>query len=238
MRQKNLVLVVDDEYSNRLLLEELLFDYDVVTASGGVEMWKCMEKSVPDIILMDVMMPDEDGFSLAQKIGADPWVGFAAAALLVLGYAWDSADGQVARLSGGGSIAGEWLDHFVDAIKISTLHLAVAIGLYRFAPEIPRVWLLVPLAFSAVATTTFFGMLLNDLLKGARGVPSTHARGGGTFTRSMMLLPTDFGVVCLVFVLWGAPILFLWAYGTLFVFAALFLVAAAAKWFREMQRVG
>ena len=178
------------------------------------------------------------GIALIATVPNDPWVGFAAAALLVLGYAWDSADGQVARLSGGGSIAGEWLDHFVDAIKISTLHLAVAIGLYRFAPEIPRVWLLVPLAFSAVATTTFFGMLLNDLLKGARGVPSTHARGGGTFTRSMMLLPTDFGVVCLVFVLWGAPILFLWAYGTLFVFAALFLVAAAAKWFREMQRVG
>lgn len=72
MREKNMVLVVDDEYSNRLLLEELLFDYSVMTASGGVEMWECMLTAVPDIILMDVMMPEEDGFSLAQKIGADP----------------------------------------------------------------------------------------------------------------------------------------------------------------------
>ncbi len=72
MKNKNLVLVVDDEYSNRLLLEELLFEYDVTTAAGGTEMWKCMLNAVPDIILMDVMMPEEDGFSLAQKIGADP----------------------------------------------------------------------------------------------------------------------------------------------------------------------
>lgn len=166
------------------------------------------------------------------------WLGLVVAALLVLGYAWDSADGQVARLRGGGSIAGEWLDHFVDALKISSLHLAVAIGLYRFAPELPAASLLIPLGFSAVATTTFFGMLLNDLLKGARGVASTHARGGGTFGRSMMLLPTDFGMVCLVFVLWGAPPVFLVAYGLLFAANALFLVAAAVKWFREMRDVG
>ncbi|MEE3703953.1 hypothetical protein V2H43_11125, partial [Pasteurella multocida] len=35
------------------------------------------------------------------------WTGVLVAGLLVLGYAWDSADGQVARLRGGGSLAGE-----------------------------------------------------------------------------------------------------------------------------------
>lgn len=166
------------------------------------------------------------------------WLGLVVALLLVLGYAWDSADGQVARLQGGGSIAGEWLDHFVDALKISSLHLAVVIGLFRFAPQIPDVFLLIPLGFSAVATTTFFGMLLNDLLKGARGVPSTHARGGGTFGRSMMLVPTDFGLICVAFVLWGAPVMFLTLYTALFAFNAAFLALAAVKWFREMRRVG
>ena len=47
-----------------------------------------------------------------------PWTGVVVALLLALGYAWDSADGQVARLRGGGSVAGEWLDHFVDALKL------------------------------------------------------------------------------------------------------------------------
>ncbi len=165
------------------------------------------------------------------------WLGILVALLLVLGYAWDSADGQVARLRGGGSIAGEWLDHFVDALKVSSLHLAVLVGLYRFAPDAAEGWLWLPLAFSVVATTTFFGMLLNDLLKGARGVPSTHARGGGTFRRSMLLLPTDFGVVCLVFVLWGVTEVFLVVYAILFAFCAAFLVLAAVKWFREMRNV-
>jgi len=38
------------------------------------------------------------------------WSGLAVWLLLALGYAFDSADGQLARLRGGGSPAGEWLD--------------------------------------------------------------------------------------------------------------------------------
>lgn len=174
---------------------------------------------------------------LLATVPISAWLGVLVAVLLVLGYAWDSADGQVARLRGGGTVAGEWLDHFVDSAKISTLHLAVAIGLFRFAPDLPSSVLLIPLGFSAVATTTFFGMLLNDLLKGARGLPSTHARGGGTSARSLLLLPTDFGVICVTFALWGTP-LFLPVYGVLAVASTLFLGAAAVKWFREMRRAG
>ncbi|MEW2012574.1 MULTISPECIES: CDP-alcohol phosphatidyltransferase family protein [Microbacterium] len=177
------------------------------------------------------------GIALIATLPPTWWSGILIGVLLVLGYAWDSADGQVARLRGGGSIAGEWLDHFVDAFKIASLHLAVLIGLYRFGGFDDRV-MLVPIGFSVVATATFFGMILNDLLKGARGVASTHVRAGGTFGRSMLLLPTDFGVLCLAFLLWGVPPLFLFVYGVLFVVNALFLVAAAVKWFSEMRRVG
>lgn len=166
------------------------------------------------------------------------WAGVLIAVLLVLGYAWDSADGQVARLRAGGSVAGEWLDHFVDAVKIASLHLAVLIGLYRFTPDLQGPLLLIPIGYSVVATVTFFGMILNDLLKGARGISSTHTRGGGTFGRSMLLLPTDFGLLCLVFVMWGAPPVFLVAYSALFVLNTLFLGAASVKWFREMRSVG
>lgn len=164
------------------------------------------------------------------------WLGIVIAALLVLGYAWDSADGQVARLRGGGTLAGEWLDHFVDAVKIATLHLAVLIGLFRFS-GLAAPWLLIPIGFSVVAVVTFFGMLLNDLLKGKRGVESTHARGGGTLGRSLLLLPTDFGVVCLVFVLWGWSDVFLVVYGALFALCTGFLVLAAGKWFRDIRQV-
>lgn len=174
------------------------------------------------------------GIAMLALVTPTWWMGVVVCVLLALGYAWDSADGQVARLTGKGSLAGEWLDHFVDAIKIMTLHLAVVIGLYRFT-DVPDWMLLIPLAYSAVAGVTFFGMILNDLLKGARGVGSTHARGGGTFLRSMVLLPTDFGLLCLIFVIWGWTWGFTVIYGLLFVASALFLAAAAVRWFREMK---
>lgn len=62
------ILVVDDEYSNRLLLEELLSEYSVKCADGGSEMWQILEKGTPALILMDVMMPEEDGFTLARNL--------------------------------------------------------------------------------------------------------------------------------------------------------------------------
>ncbi|MFE1646136.1 CDP-alcohol phosphatidyltransferase family protein [Microbacterium sp. P01] len=176
------------------------------------------------------------GIALIATIPMTPLLGVAVALLLALGYAWDSADGQLARLRGGGSVSGEWLDHFVDAFKIASLHLAVLIGLFRFTDLEPG-WLLVPIAFSVVATVTFFGMLLNDLLKGARGVASTHSRGGGSALRSLVLLPTDYGLLCLVFVLWGFPVIFLAVYGLVGVACAAFLALAAVKWFREMRDV-
>lgn len=165
-------------------------------------------------------------------------VGLLIALLLVLGYAWDSADGQVARLRGGGSPQGEWLDHFIDTLKISSLHLAVLVGLYRSGVDGADWQLAVPLLFSVVASVTFTAMLLNDLLKGKHAQASTHERGGGTLARSLLVLPMDFGLVCLVFVLWGWPPVFLVGYGMLALVATAFLALAATKWFREMGSLG
>lgn len=174
---------------------------------------------------------------LLVLLPAEWWSGALVAALLALGYAWDSADGQVARLRGGGSLAGEWLDHFVDAVKLASLHLAVLVALWLHTPARDSAWLVVPLVFSVVSVVTFFGMLLNDLLKGKRGVASTHARGGGTLARSLLLVPTDFGLLCLVFALWGWLDAFLWAYAALAAANSAFLALAAVKWFREIREL-
>ena len=160
--------------------------------------------------------------------------GVVIALLLVLGYAWDSADGQVARLRGGGSPRGEWLDHFIDTLKISSLHLAVLVGMYRALPDGAGWQLLIPLVFSVAATVTFTAMLLNDLLKGKHAQASTHERGGGSRRRSLRVLPTDVGRVCLGCVLWGWPSRLLAGYGLRAAVAVAFLVLAATKWFREM----
>lgn len=164
------------------------------------------------------------------------WLGVIVAILLALGYAWDSADGQVARLRGGGSLSGEWLDHFVDAFKTSSLHAGVLVGMARFW-TIDAVWLLVPIGFGIVASTTFFAMILNDLIRERAGAESAHARGGWSPLRSALLLPTDYGFLCLVFVFWGIPAAFLTLYLAIGLLTAAFLGLASVKWFRDIKRL-
>ncbi|MFQ1003611.1 CDP-alcohol phosphatidyltransferase family protein [Modestobacter sp. SSW1-42] len=163
--------------------------------------------------------------------------GLLVAGLLVLGYALDSADGQLARLRGGGSPAGEWLDHMVDSLKIASLHLALLVGLYRFEPVERGPWLLVPLGFSVVSVVLFFGTLLNESLRAQHGVPTRAARTAGrpSVLRSLVVAPTDYGVLCLAFALLGAPVVFLTVYGALAVATAGYLGLAVVKWYAEME---
>jgi len=107
-------------------------------------------------------------------------LGLAVAVLLVLGYALDSADGQVARLRGGGSPAGEWLDHVVDALKLGLLHVAVVVSWYRHF-EVPDTALLIPLGFLVVQSVLFFAMILTDSLRRAhRGQRGNFLAGDGS----------------------------------------------------------
>lgn len=94
---------------------------------------------------------------------------------LVLGFAFDSADGQLARLRAESSPAGEWLDHVVDCAKITALHAAVLISFHRFFELPSDGWLLVPLVFQSAAVLIFFGGLLTDKLK-----PKSPPRPGET----------------------------------------------------------
>jgi phosphatidylglycerophosphate synthase len=162
--------------------------------------------------------------------------GVLVAALLVLGYALDSADGQLARLRGGGSLRGEWLDHVVDCVKVTALHLAVLVSFYRFADE-RSLRLLLPLAYTVVAVTYFFAFVLTDLLRRTRPVVrEPEPQGAASLRRSLLALPTDFGLLCLVFLLLGSPTGFLAGYLVLFAVNTAFLAAALQKWFRDLGR--
>lgn len=164
--------------------------------------------------------------------------GIAAWAGLAVGFAFDSADGQLARLCGGGSAVGEWLDHVVDCAKITALHAAVLVTFYRYPGHFgirDDGWLLVPLAFQFVAVVTFFGGLLTQKLKPRRSSSSPAATPSAL--RAVVLLPVDHGVFCLVFLLLGAGPGFRWAYTALGAAGAMFLVAFLTKWFRELNAV-
>lgn len=67
------ILIVDDVVSNVLLLKVLLTNekFNVVTACNGHQALEQVEKENPDLILLDVMMPDMSGFEVAQHLKAD-----------------------------------------------------------------------------------------------------------------------------------------------------------------------
>ena len=68
------ILVVDDTEPNLRLLRALLAGagYEVVTAGCGVEGVAAAARENPDLILLDIMMPDLTGFEVCQRLRAAP----------------------------------------------------------------------------------------------------------------------------------------------------------------------
>ena len=62
------ILVVDDSRVDSAFLTRMLNEYIVVNAATGAEMWQVLEKGSPSIILMDVVLPGDDGFQIAKKL--------------------------------------------------------------------------------------------------------------------------------------------------------------------------
>src|SRR5882724_2022095 len=68
------VLVVDDVEANVKLLEAKLAGeyFEVMTASNGPRALELADAELPDIILLDVMMPRMDGFEVCRRLKANP----------------------------------------------------------------------------------------------------------------------------------------------------------------------
>ncbi|MCL6479436.1 MAG: response regulator [Peptococcaceae bacterium] len=66
--EKHKILVVDDEIVNLLLLKSLLKDFDVIEANDGGEALKKVAEEKPDLVLLDVVMPGMDGYTVLSII--------------------------------------------------------------------------------------------------------------------------------------------------------------------------
>jgi signal transduction histidine kinase/DNA-binding response OmpR family regulator len=94
------VLVVDDDAAARDLLERFLVreGYAVVTAEGGVEALRLAREQPPDIITLDVLMPQMDGWAVLGELKSDPALREIPVVLLTmtddrrLGYALGAAE--------------------------------------------------------------------------------------------------------------------------------------------------
>ena len=66
------ILVVDDEPLNLEFMDGVLSkDYEVIKASNGIDASIMVEKTLPDLIILDVMMPNMNGYAFCRQIKSD-----------------------------------------------------------------------------------------------------------------------------------------------------------------------
>ncbi|GAA4528774.1 MULTISPECIES: response regulator transcription factor [Nonomuraea] len=123
------VLVVDDEPNIRELLSEalLLNGFTVTTASSGWRAMDAVARERPDIVVLDVMLPDLDGFAVARRLrerGESPMVLFLTAK--------DAVSDRIAGLTAGGD------DYVTKPFSLEEVVLRVRAILRRARPPEDR----------------------------------------------------------------------------------------------------
>ena len=74
---KGTILYIEDNPDNRLLVKRILMaeDYALLEAKDARDALQVLETATPDLILMDINMPDMDGYTLTAKIKSLPGFG-------------------------------------------------------------------------------------------------------------------------------------------------------------------
>ena len=87
------ILVVDDEPALADLMQFHLVraGYEVMTAANGWEAIDCVRQNRPDVILLDLMLPDLDGFGVCEILRRDP---LTARIPVIIVSAWASTDSR------------------------------------------------------------------------------------------------------------------------------------------------
>jgi len=69
VQEKSKILAVDDNSINLAVIEELLgSQYNLMTVSTGIDALKMAQEFRPDLIILDIMLPDIDGYEVCQQI--------------------------------------------------------------------------------------------------------------------------------------------------------------------------
>ena len=111
---RNIILIVDDEPRGRELLEALLtpLGYQLEFAADGREAYEQTVKHQPDLVLLDVMMPEMDGFEVCRRVRATPGV---AEVPIVMVTALDDRDSRLAAIQAG---ADDFLTKPIDRMEV------------------------------------------------------------------------------------------------------------------------
>ena len=93
MNESRKILIVDDNSVNLKMAEQVLQEFSKpVPVTSGREALKFLEKNIPDLILLDISMPDMDGFQVMEKIKENPKT---ASVMVIFLTAKDDTDTEV-----------------------------------------------------------------------------------------------------------------------------------------------
>ncbi|MEH2085661.1 response regulator [Nostoc sp.] len=112
------ILLVEDHYLNRMLLSDYLSycGYEVQSLSEGSAFFSTIEKFEPDLMLLDLKLPDIDGYSLLKQVQQNPHLS-KIPIIVVSAFAF-KADQELALSLGA-------CRYFVKPLKLKDLILAI-----------------------------------------------------------------------------------------------------------------
>lgn len=69
IKTKSVIMLIDDSSTNNLLYENILSEegYDIIVCEDATSALKRLNKGIPDLIVLDLMMPGMDGFSFIEQ---------------------------------------------------------------------------------------------------------------------------------------------------------------------------
>lgn len=121
MRTPPRILVVDDNPANVDILQARLgaLGYEIVTATDGEEALTAVRQYLPDLILLDVMMPKLDGIEVCRRLRADPSLPFIPIVLVTARS--DSKDIVAALEAGGDEYLTKPVDHAALGARVKSM---------------------------------------------------------------------------------------------------------------------
>lgn len=114
-KNKDIILIVDDEEMNINLLEAYLMnDYQIIKAYTGTEALERVKEKKPDLVLLDVMMQDMNGYTVCDKLKSSPETQFIPIVMVT------SLSGREDRIQGISAGADDFLTKPLDRLELKT----------------------------------------------------------------------------------------------------------------------
>ena len=114
-KNKDTILIVDDEEMNINLLEAYLInDYQIIPAYTGTQALEIVKEKKPDLVLLDVMMPDMNGYAICEKLKSSPETQFIPIVMVT------SLSGREDRIQGISAGADDFLTKPLDRLELKT----------------------------------------------------------------------------------------------------------------------